>query len=124
MLVFGILALTLATFGLYGVMAHHVAQRRHEIGVRMALGASGAMVLRQTITQGARLAGIGIALGLGIGVALARLMEDALFGIVATEPWLFAGVAGAMALVAIVATAAPARQATRVDPMIALRGDG
>jgi predicted permease len=124
MLVFGILALTLATFGLYGVMAHHVAQRRHEIGVRMALGASGAMVLRQTIAQGAWLAGIGIVLGLSIGVALGSLMERSLFGIVAIEPWLFAGVAGAMALVAIVATAAPARQATRVDPMIALRGDG
>ena len=121
MAAFGILALALAAGGIYSVMAHYVAQRRHEIGVRMALGASSLNVLRLTVGQGAKLAAIGIVIGLGFGVALARLMESALFGVVAVEPALFAAIAGILALVAIIATLLPARHAMRIEPARALR---
>jgi putative ABC transport system permease protein len=118
---FGVLALVLAAFGIYGVMAHYVAQRRHEIGVRMALGASRRDVLRLTLGQGLRLAAVGIALGLAFGLGLARLMESALFGIVSAEPSLFVAITAALAGVALGASLLPARHATRVDPMVAMR---
>jgi predicted permease len=118
---FGGLALVLAAVGIYGVVAHQVAQRRHEIGVRMALGASSASVLRQTIGQSARMTLLGIAIGLALGVALARVMESALFGVVAVEPALLAAIAATFAVVALLASLLPARQASRVDPVEALR---
>ena len=121
MAAFGILALVLAAGGIYSVMAHYVAQRRHEIGVRMALGASSLNVLQLTVGQGAKLAALGIVIGLGFGVALARLMESALFGVVAVEPALFGAIAGILALVAITATLLPARHAMRIEPARALR---
>ena len=120
---FGGIALVLATLGIYGVMSFFVAQRRHEIGIRMALGASARDVLVRTASRGGRMAVLGIVIGLGLGVLLARLMESALFGTVAIEPWLFAVIAGLLALVAMVASIIPARQAARVDPVVALRAE-
>jgi putative ABC transport system permease protein len=121
MTVFGGLALLLAAAGIYSVMAHYVAQRRHEIGVRVALGATPRDVFTLTVGQGLRLASMGIALGLLIGVGLARLMESALFGVVAVEPSLFAGITLLLALVALAATLLPARQAVSVDASAMLR---
>jgi putative ABC transport system permease protein len=121
MAAFGLLALVLSAAGLYSVMAHYVAQRRHEIGLRMALGATTRDVLRLTIGQGLKLAGLGIAIGLAIGVALARVIESALFGVVAIEPVLFAAITAVLTLVALLATLLPARHAVSVDPAGALR---
>ncbi|HET9369860.1 MAG TPA: ABC transporter permease [Vicinamibacterales bacterium] len=121
MAAFGLLAMALATFGIYGVMSHYVAQRRAEIGVRMALGATRGHVLRLTIGQGTKLAAIGIAIGLAIGIALARLMESALLGVITAEPSLFALITLALAFIAFLATLVPASQAARVDPVGALR---
>jgi putative ABC transport system permease protein len=118
---FGVLALVLATVGIYSVMAFYVAQRRHEVGIRMALGATARDILRLTIGHGARMASLGIVIGLGLGVALARLMESALFGIVALEPWLFAAITAVLAIAALAASLLPARLATKVDPANALR---
>jgi predicted permease len=121
MAAFGLLALVLATVGIYSVMAFYVAQRRHEMGVRMALGASAHDIVRLTVGQGARMAALGIVIGLGFGVALARVMENLLFGVVALEPWLFATVALTLAAAAVAASLLPARHATSVDPASALR---
>ena len=121
MAAFGALALLLSAAGLYSVMAHYVAQRRHEIGVRMALGATARDVLRLTLGQGLKLAGIGIAIGLALGVALARVIESALFGVVALEPGLFVAVTALLTIVALLATLLPARHAVSVDPAGALR---
>ena len=118
---FGVLALVLATVGIYSVMAFYVAQRRHEVGIRMALGATAGDILRLTVGHGARLAALGLVIGLGLGVALARLMESALFGIVAVEPWLFMAITAVLALAALAASLLPARLATKVDPANALR---
>jgi putative ABC transport system permease protein len=121
MAAFGILALFLSAAGIYSVMAHYVAQRRHEIGVRMALGATTADVLRLTVGSGLKLAGLGIVIGLGLGVAAARLIEGALFGVVALEPGLFAAITALLTTVALLATLLPARHAISVDPAGALR---
>jgi len=121
MAVFGVLALVLAAIGIYSVMAYHVAQRRHEMGIRMALGATGGDVLRLTVGQGARMAALGIVIGLLVGAALARVLESLLFGVVAAEPWLFAAVATTLAVIACVASVIPARFAAATDPLIALR---
>ena len=123
MAVFGVLALVLAAVGIYSVMAFYVAQRRHEMGIRVALGATSGDVVRLTLAHGARMSGLGIAIGVLFGVALARVLESALFGVVALEPWLFVTIAGALALVAFAASVIPARQATSTDPVAALRGD-
>ena len=123
MAAFGVLALVLAAVGIYSVMAFYVAQRRHEMGIRMALGATGGDVLRLTIGHGARMAGIGIVIGLAFGVALARVLESVLFGVVALEPWLFAAVAATLALVACLASIIPARYAATTDPLVALRAE-
>jgi putative ABC transport system permease protein len=121
MAAFGILALVLATVGIYSVMAFYVAQRRYEVGIRMALGATARDILGLTVGHGARIAGLGIVIGLAFGVALARVMENLLFGIVAVEPWLFVAIALTLALAAIGASLLPARLATKVDPAVALR---
>jgi ABC-type antimicrobial peptide transport system permease subunit len=91
------------------------------MGIRMALGATAADIVRLTLGQSTRLSALGIVIGLGLGVALARLMESALFGIVALEPWLFAAIAAILAVAAFSASLLPARHATRVDPAVALR---
>jgi len=121
MAAFGALALLLSAAGIYSVMAHYVAQRRHEIGVRMALGATTRDVLKLTVGSGLKLAGIGIAIGLGLGFAAARFIEGALFGVVALEPALFVAITALLTTVALLATLLPARHAISVDPAGALR---
>jgi putative ABC transport system permease protein len=121
MAAFGVLALLLASAGIYGVMAHYVAQRRHEIGLRMALGATGRSVLHLTLGHGLKLSAIGIVIGTALGLALARLMENALFGVMAVEPSLFVAGPLILGLVALMATLLPARAAMRIDPARVLR---
>jgi putative ABC transport system permease protein len=122
---FGALALVLAAVGIYGVMSYTVTQRTSEIGIRMALGASRSAVLQMVIAQGVRLAAIGLAIGLAGGMVLATLAKSmlakVLFGVSTTDPLTFVVVAGLLALVALLACYVPARRATRVDPMVALR---
>jgi putative ABC transport system permease protein len=118
---FGGLALLLSAAGIYGVTAYSVAQRTPELGIRLALGANRRDVLKLILGQGLRLISAGIVLGLATALALTRLMKTLLFGVSATDPATFAAVALLLALVALAACWFPARRATKVDPMIALR---
>jgi predicted permease len=119
--IFAGMALLLASIGLYGVIAYAVGQRTHEFGVRMALGARASDILRLVLAGGGKLVGIGIALGLIAAALLGRFMSSLLLGISTTDPMTYGTVAGLLLFVAVIACLVPARRATKVDPMVALR---
>jgi putative ABC transport system permease protein len=118
---FGGLALLLAMIGLYGVMSYNVARRRNEIGIRMALGAEQARVLRMVLREVALLIGIGLAVGLGVALATTRFVASFLYGVKSNDPVTLFVAAGVLALVAAIAGYLPARRASKLDPMSALR---
>jgi predicted permease len=118
---FGVTALLLATAGVFGVMAYSVSRRTREIGVRVALGAGRSDVLRMILSQGLRTIFIGVAIGIAGSLALTRTIESLLFGVTATDPLTFGGVTLLLVCAALLACFLPARRATRVDPMVALR---
>jgi predicted permease len=120
---FGLLALVLAAIGLYGVVSYSVAQRTREVGIRMALGAQRGDVLSLVVRQGAVLTIIGLVLGLAAALGTTHLVTHLLFGVSATDPVTFVGVCVVLAAVAALASYLPARRATRVDPIIALRSE-
>ena len=115
------LALTLAVIGLYSVMAYSVSQRTHEIGIRIALGARTGHVFRLVIGQGIFLTVVGIGAGIVTAVVVMRFVSSLLFGVTATDPMTFISVALLLGTVALMACYIPARRATKVDPLVALR---
>jgi putative ABC transport system permease protein len=117
----GALALALAAVGIYGVMAWSVSQRTREIGIRMALGAEADDVLKLVLKQGMKLALLGIVVGVAASLAFMKVMKSMLFGLSASDPLTYALVVSLMAMVALLACYIPARRATRVNPMVALR---
>lgn len=119
--VFGLLALGLASVGLYGIMAYSVNRRKREIGVRMALGATPESVLRLILKQGMSLVLAGVMIGLAAALAVARLLERMLYGVSASDPISVAAAASMLLAVALMACYVPARAASRLDPLAALR---
>jgi ABC-type antimicrobial peptide transport system permease subunit len=118
---FGAVALVLSAVGIYGVLAFGVAQRVREFGIRQALGADGRAILSLVLKQGLTTAGMGIALGLAGSVALTKYLQTLLFGVQVRDVPVFAGVTAILFGVAMLACYVPARRATRIDPMVALR---
>jgi putative ABC transport system permease protein len=125
--IFGVVAVVLASVGIYGVMSFAVNQRTQEFGVRMALGASGGRILQMVVRQGAIQLAVGLILGLGLAFGLAIVAADGiqntLFGVSGRDPMIYLAVGALITVVALIATFVPARRATRVDPMIALRAE-
>jgi putative ABC transport system permease protein len=120
---FGVLAMLIATIGLYGVMSYMVSRRRVEIGIRMALGAQRRHVLGLILRQSLALTAIGIGLGLAGAAAVTRYLRGMLFGVTPLDAGTFFGVAVLFAVLAAVAASIPAHRATKVDPLVALRTD-
>jgi len=118
---FALLALILGAVGIYGIVSYSVTQRTHEIGIRMALGARPTDVLKLTLRNGIALTVLGIVIGVGAAVALTRFMESMLFGVTPTDKLTFIAVSSLLFLVALCASLIPARRATKVDPLVALR---
>ena len=118
---FAALALLLSSIGIYGVVSYLVGQRTREIGIRVALGAQHADILRIVLLQGAKMTAIGIAVGLAISYALTRLLHTLLFGVTPNDPLTIAAVAFLLAAVSLTACYIPARRASRLDPIQALR---
>jgi putative ABC transport system permease protein len=121
--VFGALALVLAAVGIYGVLSYTVTQRIHEIGLRMALGARPGDVLRMVMNQAMRLSGIGIAAGVVVALIASKALSTLLFRISRTDPVTYLGIVTMLGGVALLASYIPARRATKVDPMVALRSE-
>jgi ABC-type antimicrobial peptide transport system permease subunit len=120
---FGGMGVLLAGIGLYGMVAFQVGRRTQEIGVRMALGASAALIIRDVLLQGGRSALIGIAIGVVLSTGLAQLLKGLLFGVNPFDPLTYLMVAVFLAAICLVASFVPARRAVGVDPLIALRAD-
>ncbi len=123
LMIFAAVAGVLAVVGIYGVMAYNVTQQTHELGIRLALGAQQSEILKMVIGDGAKLALAGVSIGLAGALALTRLMAGLLFGVSVTDPLTFVAIALALMAVSIAATLIPARRASRVNPIIALRGE-
>jgi putative ABC transport system permease protein len=115
------IGLLLVVVGIFSVMAYTVSLQTHEIGIRMALGAQQAGILKMILAKGVRLIAAGTVIGLFVSYALTRFLASQIWGVSATDPWTFAAMVTLIALVGLVACYIPARRATRVDPMIALR---
>ena len=121
--IFALVALTLAAVGLYGVIAYAVSQRTHELGVRVALGATGERIARMVVGQGLTLAVVGVAVGIAAALVVTRVLSSLLFGVSALDPLTFGAVLSLLVAVAAVASYLPARRAARVDPLVAMRGE-
>ncbi|MCH8812282.1 MAG: ABC transporter permease, partial [Gemmatimonadetes bacterium] len=121
---FAVIALVLASVGIYGVTSYSISQRTAEMGIRMAVGANPGDVLKLVMVNGAKLAFAGVVLGLLGAAALSRILASQLYGVGATDPLTFAGVAGVLTLVALTATYVPALRAARIDPVLAIQGEG
>jgi predicted permease len=120
---FAVVALLIAGLGVYGLLSYVVAQRRHEVGVRMALGAAGADVIGLIVRQGMALSGIGLVAGIAGALAIARLLDGLLFGVSSTDPLAYALVVAVLGGASLAACLLPARRAARIDPMVSLRQD-
>jgi ABC-type antimicrobial peptide transport system permease subunit len=119
----GALALILASVGVFGLMAYTVAQRRRELGIRVALGARGIDIVRLAVGQGLRVVSAGAAIGVVLGAAGTRLLRALLFGMSALDPVVYGGVALVVGTIALIACYVPARRAVRVDPLAALKAE-
>jgi putative ABC transport system permease protein len=119
--IFAGIGLTLVIIGVFSVMAYSVSLQTRDIGIRMALGAGRSTILQMIMTKGLRLVAIGMGIGLLTSLALTRLMASQIWGVSATDPWTFSGVVAVVIAVGAAACLLPARRATRVDPLVALR---
>ena len=123
MLIFGVMAMTLAGIGIYGVIAYSVAQRRTELATRIALGASSDLLLRMLLANGRNLAIAGVVIGLAAAYAVGRIVASSLFEVRAEDPVILLGAAALVAVITMIATMVPAIRGSRVDPLRALRSD-